>query len=417
LQKNTICRLLSIPLVASILFGGVMFSSVPAEANYPDIALSINGQITQFNPTPQVIDTYVTVPMPGVVESLGGTVYWNAASQTMTAVLGSQTATVEVGNDWASLNASARELSVPPYISGGQLFVPLTMFGQAFGATVSWDAVDHIASVNTAAQTYQAGTGAQAVTVPDYSNLQSELQSYLSTRPGQWSVYVQDLSSGQSMGINAATAYDAASTIKLPLILYLYEQAAQGKVDLNTQLTYTSQYYEQGSGILQGQPFGGQYTLRQLASLAIKYSDNVAKNMIQAYVGYNNLIAFMQSLGGQVTYKVNGDTMTSPQDMARYLGALLVFRDENPALGNEILNYMEHSVYDPSGLPQELPAGVVVAHKMGALNDKWHDVGIVFAGDRPYIITVFSQNGWEDASLQTIADVSRIVYNYQTSLP
>jgi len=417
LQNIMVRKVLSTTIAAIVLLAAGMFSSFPAQANYPNISLSVNGQVTQFTPAPQVVGTYITVPLRGVAESLGGTVYWNASAQTMTAVLGTQNATVEVGNAWAAANGSAVPLSLAPYYSGGRVFVPLTLFSRAFGVQVTWDGVDHIASVVSDGQTRQGGTGAQSVTVPDYANLQAGLQSYLSTRPGQWSVYVQDLSTGQSMGIDPDAAYDAASTIKLPLILYLYEQAAQGKVDLNTKVTYTQADYEQGSGILQAQPVGSQYTLRDLARLAIENSDNVARNMIQDYVGYDNLIAFMQSLGGQVTYQVNGDTYTSAADMAKYLGALLVFRDQNPDLGNEILYYMEHSVYDPSGLPQELPSGVVVAHKMGALNDKWHDVGIVFAGDRPYLITVFSQNGWEDASLQTIADVSRIVYNYQTSLP
>ena len=58
---------------------------------------------------------------------------------------------------------------------------------------------------------------------------------------------------------------------------------------------------------------------------------------------------------------------------------------------------------------------MIVAHKMGALNDKFHDVGIVF-GKRPYIITIFTDEAWEAVSLQTLADVSRIINDYQESV-
>jgi hypothetical protein len=52
---------------------------------------------------------------------------------------------------------------------------------------------------------------------------------------------------------------------------------------------------------------------------------------------------------------------------------------------------------------------------MGALDDKFHDVGIVF-GKRPYIITIFTRDGWEAVSLQTLADISRMVYDFQQNI-
>ncbi|MCL4439193.1 MAG: class A beta-lactamase-related serine hydrolase, partial [Firmicutes bacterium] len=229
-------------------------------------------------------------------------------------------------------------------IVGLTVFVLLTGFQQVFGASLYRDGVDHL---NTLVSSYQWSTGALKSAKPDYASLKEKLQRYLETRPGQWSVYVQDLSTGQTLDMGADQVYDAASTIKMPLVLYLYELAAQGKVDLNTRLTYTPQYYEQGSGIIQGQPFGSQYSLQELARLAIENSDNVAWHMIQDYLGRDNFIAFMKSLGGEATGMVNGYSVTTPRDMGEYLKALLAFRAEHPAPGNEILDYMEHSVYDP----------------------------------------------------------------------
>ena len=75
---------------------------------------------------------------------------------------------------------------------------------------------------------------------------------------------------------------------------------------------------------------------------------------------------------------------------------------------------MANSIF-AEGIPRDLPQDTVVAHKMGALNDKFHDVGIVF-GSRPYIITIFIDDAWEAVSLQTLADISRMVYDYQESM-
>lgn len=249
--------------------------------------------------------------------------------------------------------------------------------------------------------------------LPNYDVLRTQLEDYIGTRPGKVSVYVKDFATGETLNLNSDQVYVAASTIKLPLVLYIYELAAQGKINLDAKLTYTPEYYAQGTGILQGEPFGGQYTIRELSRLSMEYSDNVAWKMLLDFMGQDKLTAYEKSLGAKATGGDNGLYITTPEDMGIYLERLLNFSEEKPEYGNEVLHYMANSIFS-EGIPQDLPDDIVVAHKMGALNDKFHDVGIVF-GNRPYIIAIFTDEAWEEVSLQTLADVSRIVYNSQES--
>ena len=249
--------------------------------------------------------------------------------------------------------------------------------------------------------------------LPNYDVLRTQLEDYIGTRPGKVSVYVKDFATGETLNLNSDQVYVAASTIKLPLVLYIYELAAQGKINLDAKLTYTPEYYAQGTGILQGEPFGGQYTIRELSRLSMEYSDNVAWKMLLDFMGQDKLTAYEKSLGAKATGGDNGLYITTPEDMGIYLERLLNFSEEKPEYGNEVLHYMANSIFS-EGIPQDLPDDIVVAHKMGALNDKFHDVGIVF-GNRPYIIAIFTDEAWEAVSLQTLADVSRIVYNFQES--
>ena len=249
--------------------------------------------------------------------------------------------------------------------------------------------------------------------LPNYDVLRTQLEDYIGTRPGKVSVYVKDFATGETLNLNSDQVYVAASTIKLPLVLYIYELAAQGKINLDAKLTYTPEYYAQGTGILQGELFGGQYTIRELSRLSMEYSDNVAWKMLLDFMGQDKLTAYEKSLGAKATGGDNGLYITTPEDMGIYLERLLNFSEEKPEYGNEVLHYMANSIFS-EGIPQDLPDDIVVAHKMGALNDKFHDVGIVF-GNRPYIIAIFTDEAWEEVSLQTLADVSRIVYNFQES--
>lgn len=247
-----------------------------------------------------------------------------------------------------------------------------------------------------------------------YDKLSVDLQKYISTRPGKISVYVKDLKTGNTLNLGSNQVYVAASTIKMPLILYVYELAAQGIINLDTKLTYTTEYYAQGTGIMQGKPFGGQYTLRELSRLSMEYSDNVAWKMLLAYIGQDNLTKYEKSLGAKATGGEKGLYITTPEDMGIYLERLITFSKEKPKYGNEVLYYMENSIFS-EGIPQDLPKDAVVAHKMGALNDKFHDVGIVLS-ERPYIITIFTDDGWEEVSLKTLADISKMVYEFQIKL-
>jgi len=250
--------------------------------------------------------------------------------------------------------------------------------------------------------------------LPNYDVLRAQLEDYIRNRPGKVSVYVKDLVTGQTLNIKSDQVYVAASTIKLPLVLYVYELAAQGEIDLDTKLTYTQEYYAQGTGILQAEPIGGQYTIRELSRLAIEYSDNVAWKMLLGFIGQDKLTAYEKSLGAEATGGHNGLYITTPEDMGIYLERLLAFSKEKPQYGNEVLHYMANSIFS-EGIPQNLPDDIIVAHKIGALNDKFHDVGIVF-GKRPYIIAIFTDEAWEAVSLQTLADVSRMVYDFQESI-
>ncbi len=66
-----------------------------------------------------------------------------------------------------------------------------------------------------------------------------------------------------------------------------------------------------------------------------------------------------------------------------------------------------------SGLPGQLPAGIQVAHKEGDMTGVSNDVGIVFTS-RPYILCVLSRGQRDtEAGFKRIADISRLVYDYQ----
>ncbi|MGI9860455.1 serine hydrolase [Moorella naiadis] len=248
--------------------------------------------------------------------------------------------------------------------------------------------------------------------VPDYTTLQQQIQNYLADKPGTYGVYFKDLASGRSFDINADTPLPAASTVKLPAVLFINSLVDQGILDWQQKLTYNSATdYQGGSGILQfSVKDGDQFTLRTLTTLAITTSDNIAYNMLRHFVGQGSIAGYMESLGGQTVFP-DGQNLSTARDMAAYVQAALNSADTS-ANGRRLLDDMANGIYN-EGIPLQIPAGVTVAHKEVFVWGSPGDVGVVF-GSRPFIFTILSQDVPDpDQGFANIATITRMTYDYQ----
>lgn len=252
-------------------------------------------------------------------------------------------------------------------------------------------------------------------TDPSYAALQKQIQDYLATQEGTYGVYFKDLTTGKSFGINADMPLPAASTVKLPTVLFINDLVAKGILDWQQKLTYNSSTdYQGGSGILQfSAKNGDRYTLRTLTTQAITVSDNIAYNMLRNFVGRSSVANYMQSIGGQTVFP-NGQNLSTARDMGTYVQAALDFAKTKPD-GRRLLDDMANGIYN-EGIPAMIPNMVTVAHKEGFVWKSPCDVGVVF-GSRPFIVTVLSKDVENDVQgFKNIATISKMMYDYQENL-
>jgi len=241
----------------------------------------------------------------------------------------------------------------------------------------------------------------------NYSKLQKNIKEYLDSQQGVYGVYFLDLKSGQTFNINSTRKFIAASTIKVPINLYLYQMYSEGKISLDETITYEECDYEEGTGDIQYAEFGTEYTLKELSRLSIEASDNVAINMLARYLGYEKIIEYRESL---VNHTIQQDrNVTTPKDMAIYLKVLLDLTQNSPDT-HELLDFLLNTEYNDR-IPLYLPEDVPVAHKIGNQVEACHDVGIVFA-KRPYILCLYSEKVDEETAPETLAQVSKMIYDF-----
>jgi len=256
------------------------------------------------------------------------------------------------------------------------------------------------------------GGSEQIVKKKELSELKSELESYIKKFKGQYGIYYINLVSGEEFGINDSSVYIAASTVKIPLNLYLFKKIENGSVNPENRMTYLERDYEGGTGSIQYKKVGSTYTVRELSKLSIEVSDNVATNMLLRLLGRKNLKDYMRKLGGTVVE--DNKNVSCPKDMALYMKKVYEFYKSNKELGGELVRYLENTIFNER-IPKLLPKEVKVAHKIGNQVGAIHDVGIVFA-EKPYVISVMSKNiESETEAYDIIANISKKVYDFTVS--
>ncbi|MGI6128662.1 MAG: serine hydrolase [bacterium] len=252
----------------------------------------------------------------------------------------------------------------------------------------------------------------QKAETTNFSSLKKKVQEYIEEQPGVFGVYFWDLTTGNHFGINEKEPLPAASSIKVPVALYLYHQVAEKKISLDEQMAYNPDTdWSGGAGTIRWNATPGQkFTLRELAEKLIRESDNVAWKMLYRRLGKDKIAAFMKSLGGKTVFP-NGENYSTAEDLALYTRAALDFANRNPDIGWILIDDMVQSIYK-DGLPSYLPSDVKVGHKVGALPAVATDVGIVFLPDRPYILSVMTKDvgASEDPGFLAIGEISRLVY-------
>jgi beta-lactamase class A len=217
---------------------------------------------------------------------------------------------------------------------------------------------------------------------------------------GVLAVAILDLSTGQKYLLHADEVMPTASSIKIAILAELFRQAQQGKVKLTDFYTLQPSDMVGGSGITSVlTPGMTRLTLRDVAGLMISVSDNSAANVIIDRIGMDHVNALLDSWGltrTRLRRKMmdlkaateGKENVATPREMALLLENLYRGKVLNTQMTDSFFSLL--SVHKESYIPRNLPEDVRVANKSGELEGVRNDSGIVFAGKRPYVISVMT---------------------------
>ena len=242
-------------------------------------------------------------------------------------------------------------------------------------------------------------------------------------------------------GYRADRWFHAASTIKVPVLLGVFDAIESGRLKPQSRVHVRNRFLS----VVDGSPYrveasrdanadvqgaiGRTMQVRELARHMIVTSSNLATNLLIDIIGLDAIQATIDR------FRLHGiELRRGVEDMVAWeaglnnrvtadglLSTLRVIQEEEhfpEDLRSEMLDIL-HAQEFRSGIPAGLPDGARVANKTGEISTVAHDAGIVFLPDRkPYIVVILTEwpadSPGAAARKETIAAISRAVYEHVT---
>lgn len=233
----------------------------------------------------------------------------------------------------------------------------------------------------------------------------TQLNEFYNQNDQYFSFLYRDLYTGFTVSYNEKAPIFTASTIKAPAMIYLYEQASLGNIDLNEKLTYTSNFYSGGSGVLKSKVPNTKYSVQELINYAIHDSDNIAYAMLMNRYKRENVLDFWSKLNTDYIFTL--DTIwgvTSASDAAIYMQELYRFFKENKDYGVPLMEKFKNAEWK---MISNQHGEWNTANKGGWSGTAIHDAAIVFEKN-PYILIIMSNTG-ESNYLTLFQTTNRLV--------
>jgi beta-lactamase class A len=239
------------------------------------------------------------------------------------------------------------------------------------------------------------------------------------------------LSTIKLLPINADTIFPTASIVKISILIGIMNKIEHGELNYHQRLLYTdSLYYSEGDDILAAFKDSSSIELSKVMMLMLTISDNCASLWLQGLAGGGTTInTLLDSMGYKYT-RVNSRTpgrennrlqygwgQTTPREIATIMQGIVEGKIISKNASEKMLRLLGRQYWDEEALSQ-IPAGVFVADKNGAVDESRNEVLYVNCKNNPYIFSIFTKNNtdtsWEatNEAWGLTRKISALLWNY-----
>ena len=265
-------------------------------------------------------------------------------------------------------------------------------------------------------------------------NLAGRLQTFLQRQDVDVAIAYRNLGTGAVYLHHEDVPFHAASTMKLPVMMALFQAVDAGEMRLSEPFAVRNQF----QSLVDGSPFaldpkedgdsdlyqavGSTRPLEELIRRMIVRSSNLATNLLIERIGASRATDLMRGLGAyqmkvlrgvedEKAFKAGLNNTATARDLEILLTALARGGTFSQGSNDRMIEILKEQEFNEK-IPAYLPKGTPIAHKTGDITGVHHDAAIVFPpGEQPYVLVVLTR-GFQDEKQanQVIAEISRAVW-------
>ena len=230
---------------------------------------------------------------------------------------------------------------------------------------------------------------------PEEVDLGSTFASILSRYTGMTAgIGFVEMDSGSVVNSGYQQPFTGASTTKVLTACYLLQQVEQGNVSLDAYV--------------------GGHSVRWHLQQMIQQSNNDSWHTLKNMLGWDNLEQYAHQIG-IASFSVYANTITA-SDMALLLRKMYSRQLLSQNDTGLLLSFMQNT-NNETLIPAALPAGAVVYHKYGNLNNNLHDAAVIIYNGRTYVLAIYTRSNGPADYTQSTALIHRITQAVIDSYP
>lgn len=245
---------------------------------------------------------------------------------------------------------------------------------------------------------------------------QAEIARRLAELPGHPGVYICDTATGETFAYQAEEPIEAASVIKLTVMMEAFRQFEAGELNPDELVEIKKEQHLPSCGALSYLHDGIRVTWKDLVTLMIILSDNTATNILIDRLGIEKInagIAHAGLVGTQLNRKLFQPHLAR-QGIKNYvsaagIGRLMHLLMEGKVVSEEASKEMLRIMGDQR-LNGKMPfhlhdKGIRCAHKTGEDDGVTHDAGVIWT-DKPVIFVFLSEKTDVPAAERLLQDLA-----------
>jgi beta-lactamase class A len=231
------------------------------------------------------------------------------------------------------------------------------------------------------------------VSIKEKVDAETVVEKLVEDLTGDYGVLIENLEIGEGFSIKAKNIFGVASLGKMPVLVEYYKQVDKGEIDPEeVYVLEEKDRFIYGTGLMQNQLVGTEYTYQEVAELTANQSDNMGVQLLVKWTGEKISEEMTVEEVASIFKDLYNDKLVSKESKEKLFDSLTDTVNEDRITAG-------------------VPSGVKVVHKFGSEVGIVNDCGIVYAKD-PYVICLMSTEINEGEAQEVLPKISRVVWEW-----